>query len=529
METAPQHIVTLQPAPDAATLAPSSNDGPRRPRRSVKPVSRLDDIQTAPTVAAARRAPPRSSGSTRRAAPAPSTQKYPRTGRRGAPQVFPRKLYEILTNERSDVIGWTSSGKSFIILEMEIFVNEILMNYFRHQKYSSFQRQLNLYGFRKIQKGPDTGAYAHEHFLRDQPESLTFVRRMPQSQNGMTSSSSSSSLSSLDKAASAGTVGGGGGASAAAKRTCPAARNVVSRLSDCFDKPRLADDSGSEGGFDKFDDDHQHQGNGISAESEYHDLMTAAIVVSNGVDEKDSLDVPIAHAVTVSSSIGHAVVAEASRWGVDAKPLAATPEGSTITITQQPGAGVDPLFAGLFSDGLSEGTLEGLDPNEVIREGAPATQGAEMWLDDFALESLARDKPALPPAAAVRSALAMPRLGRLASSDSTIGFSGDVEELMERIDNLDMRKGNQSPVASAPARTTSSSSAVPHPGVVYGEFEVSPELAMPMRSVSMSSDTWMGLSTDEFADSSELDALFVQSFLAAPVGMLPARNQAMAR
>mmetsp|Transcript_6908 Transcript_6908/g.16597 ORF Transcript_6908/g.16597 Transcript_6908/m.16597 type:complete len:373 (-) Transcript_6908:1396-2514(-) len=221
METAPQHIVTLQPAPDATTLAPSSNDGPRRPRRSVKPVSRLDDIQTAPTVAAARRAPPRSSGSTRRAAPAPSTQKYPRTGRRGAPQVFPRKLYEILTNERSDVIGWTSSGKSFIILEMEIFVNEILMNYFRHQKYSSFQRQLNLYGFRKIQKGPDTGAYAHEHFLRDQPESLTFVRRMPQSQNGMTSSSSSSSLSSLDKAASAGTVGGGGGASSATSVGCP--------------------------------------------------------------------------------------------------------------------------------------------------------------------------------------------------------------------------------------------------------------------------------------------------------------------
>ena len=248
---------------------------------------------------------------------------------------------------------------------------------------------------------------------------------------------------------------------------------------------------------------------------------------------------PIAHAVTVSSSIGHAVVAEPSRWGVDAKALAATPQGGTITITQQPGAGVDPLFAGLFSDGLSEGTLEGLDPNEVIREGAPATQGAEMWLDDFALESLARDKPALPPAAAVRSALAMPRLGRLASSDSAVGFGGDVEELMERIDNLDMRKGNQSPVAStAPALRSAtpvaegqgapSSSAIPHSGVVYGEFEASPELAMPMRSVSMSSDTWMGLSTDEFPDC-ELDALFVQSFLTAPVGMLPARNQAMAR
>ena len=88
MDSGPQHIVTHQPAPDATTSAPSShNDGPRRPRRSVKPVARLDDIQTPPTVAAARVRPARSSGSTRRAAPAPSTQKYPRTGRRGAPQV----------------------------------------------------------------------------------------------------------------------------------------------------------------------------------------------------------------------------------------------------------------------------------------------------------------------------------------------------------------------------------------------------------------------------------------------------------
>ena len=33
---------------------------------------------------------------------------------------FPRKLYEILTNERPDVIGWTESGTSFIIKEMEV-------------------------------------------------------------------------------------------------------------------------------------------------------------------------------------------------------------------------------------------------------------------------------------------------------------------------------------------------------------------------------------------------------------------------
>lgn len=105
--------------------------------------------------------------------------KYPRTGRRGAPQVFPRKLYEILTDEQ-DTISWTKNGKSFVISDMETFSNDVLLSYFRHQKYSSFQRQLNLYGFKKICKGPDVGAYAHDFFERNKPEQLKYVRRLPQ-------------------------------------------------------------------------------------------------------------------------------------------------------------------------------------------------------------------------------------------------------------------------------------------------------------------------------------------------------------
>ena len=44
-------------------------------------------------------------------------------------------------------------------------------------KFSSFQRQLNLYGFRKVVKGRESGCYMHPSFLRDNPEKLSEVGR----------------------------------------------------------------------------------------------------------------------------------------------------------------------------------------------------------------------------------------------------------------------------------------------------------------------------------------------------------------
>ncbi|CAN0358182.1 unnamed protein product, partial [Laminaria digitata] len=49
--------------------------------------------------------------------------------------------------------------------------------YFRHNKFSSFRRQLNLYGYRKVIKGPDAGAYMHPSFQRDRPDLLGDVKK----------------------------------------------------------------------------------------------------------------------------------------------------------------------------------------------------------------------------------------------------------------------------------------------------------------------------------------------------------------
>jgi len=78
---------------------------------------------------------------------------FPRTGKRGVPQQFPRRLYEMLEQEtklaQSDahhrvVIAWSSSGKAFRIIDVTHFADVILPRYFRTKKFSSFQRNLNL-------------------------------------------------------------------------------------------------------------------------------------------------------------------------------------------------------------------------------------------------------------------------------------------------------------------------------------------------------------------------------------------------
>jgi len=113
------------------------------------------------------------------------TLTYPRTGKRGVPQQFPRRLFEMLESESKmsgngdymASISWSDSGRAFRILDVNLFSKVVLPRYFRTSKFSSFQRNLNLYGFSKIRRGPDTDQYAHPSFLRGYPELLGQLRK----------------------------------------------------------------------------------------------------------------------------------------------------------------------------------------------------------------------------------------------------------------------------------------------------------------------------------------------------------------
>ena len=63
---------------------------------------------------------------------------------------FLSKLYDILKNNSySKIIHWDTDGKRVIISDVVNLCNIVLPKFYKHHNYSSFVRQLNLYGFHK--------------------------------------------------------------------------------------------------------------------------------------------------------------------------------------------------------------------------------------------------------------------------------------------------------------------------------------------------------------------------------------------
>lgn len=81
---------------------------------------------------------------------------------------FPQRLMEILENEENtDIISWLPHGRGFVIFRKKAFEQKILPKYFhKSSKYSSFTRKLNRWGFVRVTRGPEIGAYYHRNFQR---------------------------------------------------------------------------------------------------------------------------------------------------------------------------------------------------------------------------------------------------------------------------------------------------------------------------------------------------------------------------
>lgn len=97
-----------------------------------------------------------------------------RRGPRGGVAIpFPEKLHMMLSSVESDghsnIVSWQCHGRCFVVHKPKDFVAIVMPKYFRQTKLTSFQRQLNLYGFSRLTSGKDRGGYYHELFLRGKP------------------------------------------------------------------------------------------------------------------------------------------------------------------------------------------------------------------------------------------------------------------------------------------------------------------------------------------------------------------------
>ncbi|KAI8984737.1 HSF-type DNA-binding-domain-containing protein [Mycotypha africana] len=137
--------------------------------------------------------PPSSLGTQRQASPSPSSpSSSPNTttnsvGKANGGNTFVHKLYNMVVDTQyQHLIAWTYTGMSFIVCNITEFSRDVLPKHFKHNNFSSFVRQLNMYGFHKVNKSPrghrtlaenQIWEFSHPKFLRNRADLLDEIKR----------------------------------------------------------------------------------------------------------------------------------------------------------------------------------------------------------------------------------------------------------------------------------------------------------------------------------------------------------------
>lgn len=92
------------------------------------------------------------------------------------------------------IAGWSCDGTSFLVRDTDRLAKATIPQYFKHNKWSSFVRQLNFYGFKKVKSEAvtleeeeqleGTVRFRHDSFLRGRPDLLMEIHRKKMAADG---------------------------------------------------------------------------------------------------------------------------------------------------------------------------------------------------------------------------------------------------------------------------------------------------------------------------------------------------------
>ncbi|KAL8489519.1 hypothetical protein ACS0TY_025436 [Phlomoides rotata] len=96
--------------------------------------------------------------------------------RKASPPPFLLKTYMLVEDPATDdVVSWNGDGTAFVVWQPAEFARDLLPTLFKHSNFSSFVRQLNTYGFRKI--ATNRWEFSNDRFRKGERDQLCEIRR----------------------------------------------------------------------------------------------------------------------------------------------------------------------------------------------------------------------------------------------------------------------------------------------------------------------------------------------------------------